>query len=319
MSQGALEVIYYPYFRGKQYELLCIKENAELLSASGFCPIIEPVKDDAGSIVRCLAEIVKYDGSAFVVANPSCGGLKDGLSADFKRRLAELIGENNGLSWMYRTQGLVEGSVGLGHGTHALLHDRSQDAAIIKSAAEKKGARLSPNVFIEGKDSGPLYRRQFSESVRIIVQDGFRKKKNSDYLEPHTEHFSDLYLTYKDLGMDGFGDFLTVGEEFSEGGGPAYAVAIHLTFVDDESNSSVFIKHFVSDSNLTPADPAGKFGEALAKLSKAVRARGSKILQTAAVKEFLSLYDRGHYPGLGYVKKLSMQHHIELMASLDYD
>ena len=30
--------------------------------------------------------------------------------------------------------------------------------------------------------------------------------------------------------MDGFGDFLIVGDDYSDTGGPAYAVAIHLTF-----------------------------------------------------------------------------------------
>lgn len=116
--------------------------------------------------------------------------------------------------------------------------------------------------------------------------------------------------------MQGFGDFLTVGDEYSEGGGPAYAVAIHLTFVDEDNDSSMFIRHFVSDSNLTPADPAGKFSEALGKLAKAVRKVNSKIMKTKAVLEFLDLHDRGHYPGLGYVKKLSMQHHIELMMDV---
>jgi hypothetical protein len=40
----------------------------------------------------------------------------------------------------------------------------------------------------------------------------------------------------------------------------------------------------------------------------------SKILETSAVKEFRDLHRQGHFPGLGYVKKLSMNHHIETLA-----
>ena len=39
--------------------------------------------------------------------------------------------------------------------------------------------------------------------------------------------------------MDGFGDFLIVGEDYSEAGGPACAVAIHLTFIDPDQNNSM--------------------------------------------------------------------------------
>ena len=40
----------------------------------------------------------------------------------------------------------------------------------------------------------------------------------------------------------------------------------------------------------------------------------SKVLETSAVKEFRMLHKQGHFPGLGYVKKLSMNHHIETLA-----
>ncbi|MDT3486128.1 sce7725 family protein [Stenotrophomonas maltophilia] len=307
---------YHPYFRGKQYELICVKENAELLARSGFCPIIEPVKNDVGSMLRCLSEIKANGGQAFVVANPGCGALKGGLENEFKDRISEIVENSEGLSWIYRAQGVEEKSIELSADRSALLHDRSVDASKIRAIADSAGVKFDPNVFIDTKDSGPLYRRNFRAGSRILIRDGFRKKKNSEYLDPDVEHFSDLHITFEDEGMQGFGDFLTVGDEYSEGGGPAYAVAIHLTFVDEESDSSMFIRHFVSDSNLTPADPAGKFSEALGKLATAVRRKNSKIPKTKAVLEFLDLHDRGHYPGLGYVKKLSMQHHIELMASV---
>jgi hypothetical protein len=37
--------MYHPYFRGKQFELITIRETAELMAGAGFVPIIEPVKE----------------------------------------------------------------------------------------------------------------------------------------------------------------------------------------------------------------------------------------------------------------------------------
>lgn len=129
------------------------------------------------------------------------------------------------------------------------------------------------------------------------------------------EFFSDLHITYAMENMDrGFGDFLTVGDQYRDGGGPAYAVAIHLTYIDPSKDEQMFIHHFLSDSQNTPTNPAGKFREAVAKLIAAVDALNSPILKSNAVAEFRRFHDTGHFPGLGYVKKLSMQHHIETLA-----
>jgi len=38
--------MYYPYLRGKQFELLLLRENADLLAKNNIHPIIEPVKSD---------------------------------------------------------------------------------------------------------------------------------------------------------------------------------------------------------------------------------------------------------------------------------
>jgi hypothetical protein len=40
----------------------------------------------------------------------------------------------------------------------------------------------------------------------------------------------------------------------------------------------------------------------------------SKVHESEAVREFRALHRKGHFPGLGYVKRLSMNHHIETLA-----
>lgn len=145
-----------------------------------------------------------------------------------------------------------------------------------------------------------------------MLKDGFRKQNNRDY--PDQEFFSDLHATFKDEGMTGFGDFLTIGNYFSEAGGPAYTVAIHLTYIDNNKDGEMHIHHFKSIRQDDPKDPAGKFLEALGKLMKEVQGQHSQLFHSSAVKEFVHLHQSGHFPGLGYVKKLSVKHHIETLA-----
>ena len=49
--------MYHPYFRGKQFELITIRETAETLAKSGFVPIIEPVKEAFGGLQRTLKSV----------------------------------------------------------------------------------------------------------------------------------------------------------------------------------------------------------------------------------------------------------------------
>ena len=92
---------------------------------------------------------------------------------------------------------------------------------------------------------GKLYQKHFKGAKRVLLRDGFERMRNADYVL--VTPFSDLHATFGDEDMDGFGDFLIVGDEYRESGGPAYAVAIHLTFIDPDQDNAMQIYHFVSD------------------------------------------------------------------------
>ena len=163
------------------------------------------------------------------------------------------------------------------------------------------------------ENCGKLYQKHFKDAERVLLRDGFEKRTNRNH--PPVEFFSDLHATYEDENMEGFGDFLIVGNDYSESGGPAYSVAIHITFIDPDKDYEMHIHHFKSIRQDDPKDPAGKFAEALDKMIAELNRPNTKIHRTSAITEFVELHDRGHFPGLGYVKKLSMQHHIETLAN----
>lgn len=308
--------MYHPYFRGKQYELITIRETAPLMAASGFVPIIEPVKESLNGLERTLKTVCEANGHAVVIVNPQHGVLaEDGegigalLNGSFRDTVAIEVGillkEDTSLdevkSYIARHE----------QAPIVFVHAGFTDAPALAAAIGER-TKTGRHVFFDLK-SGKLYRRHFASAQRILLRDGFEKRRNADH--PQIELFSDLHITYTDEGMNGFGDFLIVGDEYSESGGPAYAVAIHLTFIDPDKEDQMYIYHFVSRRKDTPTDPAGKFAEALDEMMKRLRAPNCKIFTSTAVEEFKQLHAKRHFPGLGYVKKLSMKHHIETLAN----
>ncbi|MFN3889874.1 MAG: sce7725 family protein [Beijerinckiaceae bacterium] len=307
--------MYHPYFRGKQYELITIRESAPLLHAAGFVPIIEPVKQSLGALQKTLSAVRDVSGKAIVVANPFHGDHSaDGES--ISKLLSDQCGDYpNIIVGVLLKENTNLADVITSCETHAsrpiaLIHAGYANA---KELVRTLGPRLADmqHIFFDGM-SGKLYQKHFADGKRVLLRDGFQRRRNRDH--PDVEFFSDLHATFADEGMAGFGDFLIVGDDYIESGGPAYAVAIHLTFIDDQKDDEMHIFHFKSDRQDTPTDPAGKFAEALQKLIDQLGKTNNKIRETRAIIEFRELHRRGHFPGLGYIKKLSMKHHIETLA-----
>lgn len=310
--------MYYPYLRGKQFELILLRDNAEFLSQHNIHPIIEPVKADVKALLRAINNLEAYGVNYTLIINPQVGRslekqiitIKDVLENDELKPtdnlfLGYIISPSSKNSSIEKILHHYSGY------QFSIVHQGFSSGQTLANITGKF-SNVKEHIFIENK-SGKIYRKHFRKDnlSRILIRDGFDKKMcNKDY--PESEHFSDLHITYDDDGMNGFGDYLIVGDSYSETGGPAYAVAIHLTYIGAEDD--MFIYHFKSNRTDSPTDPAGKFLEAVEKLSAAAKKSGSLIFPSKACREFCDLYKKKHFPGLGYVKKLSMQHHIELLA-----
>ncbi|MEG3638572.1 sce7725 family protein [Magnetococcus sp. PR-3] len=306
--------MYYPYFRGKQYELITIREKAKLLAGCGFTPIIEPVKESFKGLEKALDAICEAQGKAIVIVNPGCGDHQG--SGNSIITLLEPYAEKGSISAGI----LLSATTVLSKAIDLLDRCKKLKPIFIHAGfpAPRELAEYisddmaeSEHIFFDNH-AKMLYRKHFSKGTRVLLHDGFERQRNADY--PPSETFSDLHVTYTEMGMDGFGDFLIVGDHFAEGGGPAYAIAIHLTFIDPNRDNEMFVYHFVSTTKDTPTDPAGKFVQALNKLIEKLDSGDSHLYETETIKEFRKLHSREHFPGLGYVKKLSMKHHIETLA-----
>ena len=315
LCHGRDTLMYFPYFRGKLYELVTVRESADILQQAGFVPIIEPVKASLNGLRKAISAIVNSDGEIIVCVNPNYGDYSNNGNNILSLVKDEFEDEDGVCPGILLSEGMSVDDVvdlceSLKGSPITLIHVGFTEAKLLVEALGDAITEMR-HVFLE-ENCGKLYRKYFRGIQRILLRDGFKQRINRDH--PRIEFFSDLHVTYEEEGMDGFGDFLIVGDDYSESGGPAYAVAIHLTFIDPDKDDAMYIYHFKSIRQDDPQDPAGKFAEALSKMIKELEKPDTKILKTSAINEFVRLHKNGHFPGLGYVKKLSMKHHIETLA-----
>ena len=150
---------------------------------------------------------------------------------------------------------------------------------------------------------------------KVILLNGHfePQTKNADYALASDEFFSDDFVSYKEKGFFGFSDYTALPKVFSEGGSLPYAIAIHLTY--QKSPEEIFVHHFVSDNNIDQSNIRGKFHEAAVKIGPFYKEGGYQ--ETSAVIELIDkASDVAGYPGLGYIKKLSIKNHLELIDRL---
>ncbi len=301
--------MYFPYLRGRQYELIALRELVEKNALSSkIIPIIEPVKLSS-TLVKTIETYGENNRQLAFITNPAVGTFgsdkEEAKNQKIRENLSESLKKNHNILYMY------------------LLKENSEPEEFLSKYADNMGT------ICNNKDDILVYNTYFSttdvkynlipdesgfrrkiDKNRVLLADKFNKQeRNNDYIEIDDEPFSEDHLYYSDDGYEGFADYSVVGAEYSETGFAPYAVAIHIVYFD--TDNSLRIKHFVSDSNDDISDPAGKFKEALSKL---VAWNREKQLDTLAMKEFEDLYRREAYPGLGPVKKLSIMHHLELMG-----
>lgn len=303
--------MYFPYLRGKQYELSALRATLGTTSNLTTFPIIEPVKENLSSLTKCLEAFDEASRNIVAIVNPDCGGqispsdpcisdlildgfTKSSVSVGILLKSHTTFDEILGLINKHNEQKIY------------FIHSGFMDPG---SLIDYLGDSKQNHIFIDNYHTSAYYNK-FS-GFKALIRDGFkRKSRNADF--PELEHFSDLHANYQNLQLDGFGDFLIVGDHFTpaDRGGQASTVAIHMSHLNE---SDMFVYHFLSDDQLSPGDAPAKFLQALGHLINKVSMNNPALLKTNGYLGFLDYYQRKHFPNLGKVKELSMIHHIEVL------
>ena len=293
--------MYFPYLRGRQFELIALRELLEGKRISEkVIPIIEPVKPSS-TLLKTLETFVKNDREIAVVFNPTVG--------DFAKKLKEMREEDSKVAnelydLLTQNDKVIK----------SYIMDRGILSEIKSEASKNKYLIINLNRdclddFLDAyEDTLPrftlipddrAFRRVIPDS-KVLFEDNFNKQsRNIDYIDNQDEFFSDSHLYYQNENYVGFADYSVVGEEFNESGFAPVAVAIHVVYFDKKKE--LRIHHFVSDSNEGIEDPGGKFGEALEKL--VYWCDENNVQNTLGLQGFYDCYSSGKYPGLGTVKK----------------
>lgn len=307
--------MYYPYLRGRQFELIALRNFSETINGeSKVFPIIEPVRKNFNSLKRAATAMTEKGIKYGIILNPEYGEYKDDIiclseEADFPHvdcwAPSYIIGRQN--------TNIIANDI----------HNNGYENVILilpkgASVDEDELAELIADGSVSKVITDPT-RRKITRATRnnkkelIELDDKFiAQKTNQDYINISEDLFSEEFAYYKDDNFSGFADYTVLPNEFREGGTLPKVVVIHLTY--KKNNDQIFVKHFCSDSNQNDrSNIQGKFAEAA---NKAINFFDSINYNSPALDNLRDNIANGTFPGLGVLKKISILHHLYLLQNI---
>lgn len=304
--------MYYPYLRGRQFELLALRDFAESLHGemSHIFPIIEPVRENKNALKK-TAMVMAEQGMKFgIILNPENG--------DCAKQWLDFSQEQNfpPIS-IWSPVFIVRNNIKQILNTIRNNNYSSVILVIPKTASDSEDQIIDlicnetiTKVIIDTQ------RRRIKQTTTnyhkdiIILSDNFEAKSaNKCYLSIDEELFSEEFAYYKSDGYDGFSDYTVIPNEFREGGVLPNVVAIHLTYQKDIDQ--IYIKHFCSHSNINDkSNIQGKFSEAAKDAIAFYDIHSNE--NSLAIDILRNNIANMSFPGLGMIKKISIFHHLLL-------
>lgn len=286
--------MYYPYLRGKQFDLLAVNTLIkEARWSEQIRPIIEPVRDSA-TLKKTIELFDQNQFICYLITNPQVGTSK--------------LFEAKRFEWQLSAESSVKSA-------EIVTKENSFAAELylfnVHSPRKKQQLNIRNTALSIIPDQGRF--RILDVPNKILLREAFQTKKNvANYAEKVDDFYSDEHLYFQSESM-GFSDYTIEGSRYFDKGGPSRAIAIHISYLDAYLNLRV--KHFVSDSNENAQDQAGKFFEALEKLFEWYSRNQDQLLLTLGLEELLRYREILKFPGLGTIKKWSLAHHLELIGA----
>ncbi|PWG00097.1 sce7725 family protein [Levilactobacillus bambusae] len=297
---------YYPYFRGRQYDLIALREAVESGDLSPhLIPILEPVKDSSG-LLKTVRAFIKRDHPIAIIVNPQVSRYLFTTKKRFP--LTPLMDQSQVIPTAILTPQFVPDL--LRHSPRQSTMMLVDSARALRVAQEHNYLALADQIIIPPE---ARIRRSIQQPKIRLVDHFPLRDHTSDYAELADEFFSDDLTFAEMMGYTGFSDYSIMGHHYFERGHASRAIALHIVYAHPDGGTR--IHHFVSDSNATFTNPKQKFFEALAKLSQ-WDAKQATINQTKPLQTLLAYQDSHKFPGLGTVKKLMIEHQLIIFSRL---
>lgn len=307
--------MYFPLLRGKQYELVALKEFSDANPDSQLiCPIIEPVRVLPDALIRTAGVLSNNRIRYCVVLNPEKGdyaletnrfAIQDFLQLfqDFTiKPIPAFIADGKSASviQMIEHNNLSEVMV---------IYEDTFDMENIDDDALCNHSSVSYVVCgpIDSRSNKRYLMRTDKHIIRL--DDNFVvRKPNTAYRGIDEDPYTEEPFYYRSENFYGFADYCVLPKAFIEGGTTPTAVAIHMTY--KKRNDAIWVRHFVSDEEYNNSNIRNKFEDAVNKLLTFY----GNVPPTDSVQWLIDNCNR--YPGLGVLKKITMRNHLELVTNI---
>lgn len=305
--------MYFPYLRARQFELITLRELVIENKLQNIVPVLEPIKESFNNLNLAHKVFVENNFNAYLILNP-LKGEKSGDTEFFLNYLSELVSRKFLPAFHYSDNAdYIISCIEKYNLNDCLIVclDNFTDEENLKALYSND--KVSKIMLLE-----PHKYRSLDRSIKgigkfyIRLDDVFEKQqKNADFLNISAHRFTEEHLYYSQDGYQAFADFTPLPSEFVDGGSTPRAVVIHLTYLNQESENQIWIRHFTSDDTDSVANVQGKFAQAA---RKAIQFCNTLPLSNSAINELISYLDDGKYPGLGTVKKISIKNHLLIIS-----
>ncbi|KRO03906.1 hypothetical protein IV54_GL001886 [Levilactobacillus paucivorans] len=297
-------MIYFPYFRGRQYDLLALKNIAQQHALPpNIIPIIEPVRD-IRALPQTVAAFVEHDQPLVVIANPT---VSDYALTQQKLYDWRSYADNpNLIVGHILTPTIIPEDLQATPDHQTLLVARQYDELL---AASHAGWLDAPTHLLVPPEA--RIRRLLTRPSGSLFDHAWLPEHDRSYADITDGFFSEDWQQARLDGYTSISDYTIGGAHYSEHGYPARAVTLHLTYF---AGDQLRIHRFVSDDREDFRHPKEKFFQAVAKLAAWLPAQPAAV-QTPAALALADYHVTQHFPGLGVVKRLSLEHHLQTMAT----
>jgi hypothetical protein len=306
--------MYYPYLRARQFELISLRELASGNVLQDYVtPILEPVKKETNNL-DLAHKIFKEKGlKCFLIVNPLVGEVTGDTNL-FLEYISTIEDCHFLPAFHYsNNREYILNSIAEYNLSNCLLigYENFNDDENLRGLCNHQN--VSHILIFQPHQNRSLdrYIKTLHKNY-IRLDDVFEKQlKNADFLDIAAHKFSEEHLYYVEDGYQGFSDFTVLPSEYIEGGSTPRAVVIHLTYLNEEEENQIWIRHFTSNTNDSIVNVQGKFAEAAQKAIAFCEAEG---LTNSAIIELTAYFNEGKYPGLGTVKKISIKNHLQIVT-----
>ena len=296
--------MYFPYLRARQAELLAIRDSRSLTDLT--VPIFEPVDQSPLTRKRLQTAIDRHRRCAIIVnsahgtgAPPTTGWVVNTIHELREEQVFPAIEIRRDTDDV-----LVRDFARTFRGSTCVVVHRSHphSPGRLTTCLGPLGHEII-HVVLEGAVPVDSVRRLPGRAC-VLLRDGFRRTSpNKDY--PPESDFGDLIYTFRARGLDGFGDFTTVGDWFPEQRPTlASTLAYHLT---EAVPPRIVTKHFKSWSS---TDSGDKHTQYRATRDQILEYSDRYGIDTEGVTEF-----RRHprWPNHASTKRYGILHHLEVI------